>query len=72
MIEADKKFHGGRRHYHRHAESGHDVPLNPSWPERQVLMRRAQRLRLLRMFGLAVLCIAVVVGAFCLLDAGGQ
>jgi|GEM_PF-1664061 len=72
MIDADKKFHGGRRYYHRHAETGRDVPVNPSWPERQMMIRKEKRLRLLRLFGLAVLCIAVVVGTFYLMSPGEQ
>lgn len=67
MIDADKKFHGGQRYYHRHEVTTEDVKVNPSWEERQEMFRREKRNRLLKFFVVGVGFIGTVVATCYLL-----
>lgn len=66
MIKAGKKFEGGRRYYHSHQTSAVEVRANPDWDQRQQMMRRDRRRRVLRIIGLILLCLGLVVGTFLL------
>ncbi len=64
MIDAAKRFQGGRPYYHYYLPSPTDIPVNPDWPQRLAMMRREKRHRVVRIVGIGVLYAGMLVGAF--------
>lgn len=68
MAIGKDKFSGGVRYYHRHTESGERVePSMMDWEDRQKLVRKKQRRRILLGLLALVLVLGVVAGTYVLM-----